>query len=55
MSEPTGMLHGKYPECPKCHSKFLETYMSNGGNEQQCPDCGWTSEDKFDFEIAITG
>lgn len=53
MSEPTGMLHGKYAECPKCHSKSLETYMSNGGNEQQCPDCGWNSEEHFDFEMNI--
>jgi DNA-directed RNA polymerase subunit RPC12/RpoP len=53
MSDPTGMLHGKHTECPKCHSKFLETYMSNGGNEQQCPDCGWNSEEHYDFEMNI--
>jgi len=55
MSTATGMLKGKYTECPKCKSTFLESYMNVGGTEQMCPDCGWTSEDKFDFEIAITG
>ena len=54
MSAPTVMIHGKEKECPKCHSKDIEAYMTAGGTEQMCPDCGWTSEEKFDYEVILS-
>jgi ribosomal protein S27AE len=57
MSTATGILDGQgaKKECPKCHSKDLETYLANGGKEQSCPDCGWTSQDQFEFEMVVGG
>ena len=45
---------GKDKVCPKCkRSDGLETYMSAGGIQQMCSNCGWTSEDKFEYEMVF--
>ena len=55
MATVSGILdgQGKRKVCPKCGCTELETYLASGGVQQLCPNCNWTSEDKFDFEMVV--